>query len=232
MTGTPPVTPLHRAAPPDRAIRSPLAAVLFLVVALGGLAADLASKHCVFRSMLDDPQLPQKIKPWLQANSIQQASPQDRTRMLLRSSNMADFFQRPFLPGIKFTLSTNPGIVFGSTAMPRWAVNVATVLTVLLVGFFFTTSHRRAWPMHIALGCIVGGALGNLYDRLFSVVSLPGQGLEAIKGEVRDFIDCSGLHYPWVFNVADMLLVLGVAIIVLYWLIAGAKARKAEPAAE
>jgi signal peptidase II len=70
--------------------------------------------------------------------------------------------------------------------------------------------------MHVSLALILGGAAGNLYDRLFSAVRLPG--LEPIRGHVRDFIDCRDLAYPYIFNVADALLVAGAAMILLHWL--------------
>ena len=41
--------------------------------------------------------------------------------------------------------------------------------------------------------------------------------MDPILRNVRDFIDCSDLGYPWVFNVADVLLVIGVAILGLHW---------------
>ena len=73
------------------------------------------------------------------------------------------------------------------------------------------------------MALILAGALGNLYDRLLSRVALPG--FPPIEREVRDFIDCSriplpfGFRYKWIFNVADVWLVLGVIVLMLYWLI-------------
>lgn len=49
---------------------------------------------------------------------------------------------------------------------------------------------------------IIGGALGNLYDRI-------------AYGYVVDFLDFSGLYFPWVFNVADMSINVGVACLLL-----------------
>ena len=70
--------------------------------------------------------------------------------------------------------------------------------------------------MHVALALILGGAIGNLYDRLFSSVALPG--LAPIRRHVRDFIDCSDLHYDYIFNLADAWLVIGVVMVFLQWL--------------
>jgi signal peptidase II len=54
----------------------------------------------------------------------------------------------------------------------------------------------------IGFGFVIGGALGNAIDR-------------ALFGAVVDFLNFSGLHFPWVFNIADVSINLGVAAIVL-----------------
>ncbi|MDY6911123.1 MAG: signal peptidase II [Chloroflexota bacterium] len=105
-------------------------------------------------------------------------------------------------------------MVFG-LPMPRRIVGITTLLAVVLVFYFFATSDRSARTVHVALALILAGAVGNLYDRLFGSVTLPG--VAPIRYQVRDFIDCSGLYYPWVFNVADALLVVGVAMLAVYW---------------
>ena len=88
--------------------------------------------------------------------------------------------------------------------------------TILILLALFISSPAAAKVLHAAIALIVAGALGNLYDRLFAVVQL--KDLEPVRGQVRDFIDCSDLYYPWVFNLADMLLVLGVAVLAIVWM--------------
>ena len=63
----------------------------------------------------------------------------------------------------------------------------------------------------VALGLIIGGALGNLIDRVR-------------LGAVVDFLDFSGLHFPWVFNVADCGVSVGVALVLLESVIGQKKA--------
>ncbi len=119
---------------------------------------------------------------------------------------------RVIIPGVvRFTLRTNPGGAFGFSLLPPYLVVAATALATAFVLYFFITSHGRAYLIHVALGMILAGAVGNLYDRLFSAELVPGVG-EQVR-QVRDFIDF-GKIYPWVFNVADILLVVGVAMLI------------------
>ena len=58
-------------------------------------------------------------------------------------------------------------------------------------------------------------AKGNAYDRLFSQVTFPGD-MSTRVGQVRDFIDVRINWFRWpTFNVADILLVVGVGLILL-----------------
>ncbi len=192
------------------AIRSPLAIAAFVLIVAAGLAADLLSKHLVFKTMLSDPAVAEQIRHLRRLPGGGRLP----TREILKRLD-----ERKVCPGVKFTLSTNPGIVFG-LPMPRWAVAAATVVTIGLVFFFFATSDAGAWAIRAAMGLILAGALGNLYDRLFSNVSLPSSSMEPIRYQVRDFIDCSDLYYPYIFNVADVLLVLGAGVLIVHWLCA------------
>ncbi len=134
--------------------------------------------------------------------------------------------QRQIIPHIlRFKLSTNPGIVFGLHLLP-WLVVLASLAAIVVVLYFFITSPRRSSMLHVALGMILAGALGNLYDRLFTDVRVPGSPFTA-RHEVRDFIDLSQVHYKWIFNVADMLLVIGVLLLLLASLVQWRKEQKA-----
>jgi len=188
------VTPSKRATPdktptsrPAKAGRSPSAWILFATISIVGAAADLLSKSAVFSWVL-------RVAPTTGSKQV--------------------------IPGmLRFTLSTNPGVVFGMDWIPDMVVVGATVAAAGLVVWFFIASDRRARVAHVALGLILAGAAGNLYDRLFSSVHLPGRAGATVQ-EVRDFIDFSQLHvgplnYPWVFNIADVFLVIGVGILLI-----------------
>jgi signal peptidase II len=206
------------------ACRSLPAVTLFLLIAGLTLAADLVSKHVVFETLLDDPNARALSLGYLAQR------PTTPPRLLL------GIYHRDVLSGVRWTLSTNPGVVFGLETIPRWAVNLATLFAIILVTVMFACSPRRAWATHLALALILAGALGNLYDRLFSAVPLPGTPM-VIHQEVRDFIDLSQLrlgplHYPWVFNVADALLVIGVGILMVHLVLHSRPRPQAEAPAE
>jgi len=197
------------------AFRHPSAVALFVLLTAAALAADLWTKHAVFSSLMSDPALPGKVRDLVAEHGS--APPAEHVLHLLR-------LQRPVFPGFRLTLSTNPGVVFG-LPMPPAAVAVATVLTIALVGYFFASSHAAARWTHVALALILAGAVGNFYDRMLAAVVVPGIE-EPITGQVRDFLDFSevrvfGVNYPYIFNVADVLLVIGVAMLILGWFLAG-----------
>ena len=208
-----------------QAFRSGRAIALFLAATISGLAADLLSKDYVFQSLLANPNLPAFVQKLIDNRGAPSGD------QILHSPEIRPYIQRQVAPGIKFTLQTNPGVVFGFR-LPRPVVAAVTICAIGLVAFLMATSDRRAWSIHLALAFIMAGALGNLHDRLFSVVKLPGvypddiaDAYPVIQYQVRDFIDCSQLYYPWVFNIADVFLVAGVAILLLHWALAkGSKA--------
>ena len=203
----------HSSAPAGQlwAYRRPRAIAIFILIIVVSLAADLITKHLAFTTLLDGrDNLAGEVQSIQEA--FQRADIAPHNRAILHELHLSE----PLMPGVKVTLSTNPGVVFG-LPMPRAAVLAASIIVTIVVVWFFATSGAGQYWMHASLGMILAGALGNQYDRLFSVVALPG--VEPIRREVRDFIDCSDLYYPYVFNVADALLVVGVAIIMLHALV-------------
>jgi signal peptidase II len=95
---------------------------------------------------------------------------------------------------------TNTGAAFG---MFQQGGMLFTVLAFIVSGaiiWYYRDSDTATWPVRIALGLQLGGALGNLTDRL-------------IHGTVTDFILFG--FFPAVFNVADGAISLGVALLLL-----------------
>lgn len=109
-------------------------------------------------------------------------------------------------PGLDFTLILNKGVAFGWFS--SWAnikinlLSIITFISVLGLLYWLAISANARNAKKIGLSLIIGGSLGNLLDR-------------CLYGFVIDFIDVSikSLHW-YVFNVADIAICIGVALIV------------------
>lgn len=123
---------------------------------------------------------------------------------------------RPVIDGVlHWTLYRNPGSAFGFLAQ---APALFTILAAAIaIGIIVVSRRPQLAPMAVAMGFLLGGAVGNLIDRL---VRPPGFG----TGHVVDFID---LRVWPVFNVADMAITSGAALVVLASWIAERRARAA-----
>ncbi|MCY2925117.1 MAG: signal peptidase II, partial [Planctomycetota bacterium] len=204
-----------------KAFRSPRAFTLCLLALVIGLGGDLASKHYVFQRLLADPDATRTAVGTYLAYKAQ-----GRT---LETRDLLGCFTTGRVLGVGFKLQTNKGVVFGTELHPSQTVHrlIVACVSVVLVGMvvlFFASSEALAWMAHLALGAVLAGALGNLYDRLWGSVEIPP--MAPAQCQVRDFIDCSALGYPWVFNVADVLLVVGVGVLAIHWYVGSRKANR------
>ncbi|MEQ1618222.1 MAG: signal peptidase II [Terricaulis sp.] len=97
----------------------------------------------------------------------------------------------------------NRGVSFGllraDSEIMRWGLVVLSIAIAGVFGSWLRTAERRLTGA--ALGLVVGGALGNVVDRIRF-------------GAVADFLDFNGLWFPWVFNVADAAISLGAVFLV------------------
>lgn len=110
----------------------------------------------------------------------------------------------PFLGDfVRFTLVHNTGAAFGLFPGSRVPFIIVSVLAIGVVLYLFLRETYRSVMNRVLLGCILGGAIGNLIDRVR-------------LGWVVDFIDMGFGTARWpVFNVADSAVTLGV--ILLAW---------------
>ena len=134
-------------------------------------------------------------------------------------------------------LSRNLGALFGIGQGKVWLFASLSVLAAMAipVWLFRYGAARDAW-LTLALGCVMGGVLGNLYDRLgFSQETWFGPARQAPHAvyAVRDWILWQvNDQWRWPnFNIADSLLVCGAAALFLYAMRQPGAARQ-EPAAE
>lgn len=120
----------------------------------------------------------------------------------------------PVIPGLlNWTLTLNPGAAFSFLAQgsgwQRWFfVVLALVISVALVIWLARTA-RREWRTALPLSLVIGGAIGNLIDRLHA-----SQVTDFIQVYYRDW------YYP-TFNVADCGITVGAVCLVLFGLRAG-----------
>ena len=109
---------------------------------------------------------------------------------------------------IYLSLLRNSGAAFSFGSAYTWVFPVITLAVIGWIGWM--AARLRSVPWATALGLVLGGALGNLGDRLFRA---PGP----FRGHVVDMISVFGPYGEWfaIFNVADSCLTVGVAIAVL-----------------
>lgn len=180
---------------PKDNFKSPAALCRFFLVCLIGLALDLWSKAYAFSHL---------------------ALPEDPTSTLARTYQ--------FIPNwIHFTLTKNHGAVFGLGQGQKPLFLAVSVVAIVFLSYLFATSKRQRFYQFI-LGMLLAGVLGNMYDRIvFGYVrdmihALPGWKwpgtwqLGGYPGPGREV-------FPYIFNVADILLCVGVGLMIVYSLL-------------
>ncbi len=117
---------------------------------------------------------------------------------------------------LRLTYTTNSGGAFGLGQSAPWLFAGATIVVSAIIVASSTRLSRRS--VAVALGLVLGGALGNLTDR-----AVRGSGL---SGRVIDLIDVG--VWP-IFNVADMAIVVGAVILAISSLSRGPEGELREP---
>ena len=111
-----------------------------------------------------------------------------------------------FIEGFfQFVAVENTGAAFGIAAGKRIFLLIVSFLALIIIIAIFYSGKKIPKITQIALAMLTAGICGNFWDRFFNA------------GAVRDFIDIvywPGKHWP-AFNVADSLLCVGVALILL-----------------
>ncbi|MHB0955817.1 MAG: signal peptidase II [Pirellulaceae bacterium] len=169
--------------------------LVFLAIALGGCALDLWTKHWIFERL---------SVPWVEGG---------------RASPPIWLWQSIF----GFETSLNEGALFGvGQGKVLLFATLSIVAAIGILGWLFWARAARDLHLTIALGFVMAGILGNLYDRLGLHGLTWGPGMADRKvGEpvyaVRDWlhfkIPAIGFDWP-IFNVADSCLVCGAILLV------------------
>lgn len=219
--------PSRAHVPPDRR-----AWIVLLVVAACALAIDLVSKDLAFKHVagvpvdvryaevlaITHPDAPVLGEPTPPARSLADLIPWHKPVTVVPSV-------------LELKLVLNPGAVFGLGAGKRvfFITFTAAAMAVALLIFWRGTGPRDHLA-HVCLGLLIAGGLGNLYDRL-------------VHGCVRDFLHplpgvrfpgglrlwgSSGDVWPWVSNVADAFLIVGIVGLVIHLWRDGRRQARAE----
>lgn len=188
------------------ACRSPRSWVILFIVTIVGFSADLATKNWAFQEIADSPVLLERE---------QLLSNPNWTPIPMHDGVVA-------IPGriLNFRLVLNDGAVFGIGSQQRVFFIIFTFIALAIAGWIFGRHTTRKDTMaHIAIGLILGGGLGNLYDRI------------AI-GRVRDFMHLfpdrhlpfdfswpgsNSELFPWIFNTGDALLLTGMGLLMIFF---------------
>jgi signal peptidase II len=165
---------------------SPIALSCFLLTAVLGYCLDQWSKVVAFEKLSGGVQLVDGIPSLLDRRSV------------------------VFIPGwLQFDVTANIGAVFGIGQGQRTLFVLVSIAAVLFIFYLFATSDRQRF-YQVVLGMLLAGVLGNLYDRVQ-------------YGYVRDMIHAlpdksifGRPAFPWIFNVADSLLCVGVGLMIIY----------------
>ncbi|MBL9149415.1 MAG: signal peptidase II [Phycisphaerae bacterium] len=185
--------------------RSPAAWATLLIVFVLGLGLDLWSKDWAFRTVAGAP-------------------------VTLDYERIAGNpeYRLPYHEGMRvipydlldFRLVLNHGAVFGIGQSKRPTFVLITIVAILVaLSVFARWTRADSRLAHVALGLIVAGGLGNLWDRM-------------TYGAVRDFLHMlprwelpfgwrwprngTAEVFPWVFNIADVMLLSGMALLLIY----------------
>lgn len=103
---------------------------------------------------------------------------------------------------LNFTYVRNSGAAFSILEGQTWFfILTASIAAIIMVAFLFKNKFNSK-VLQIGVGLMLAGTLGNLYDRI-------------AFGEVRDMIELAFIDFA-IFNVADMALCIGVALVIIF----------------
>lgn len=129
----------------------------------------------------------------------------DHITKVLAQKYLSLYEPLPVIPSFNLTLTYNRGSAFAfldsASGWQVWMFGmIAIFVSIAILIWLYRLSAKQKW-VSIALTLIVGGALGNLWDR-FSY------------GHVIDFIQVYISHYSWpVFNIADSAICIGAVML-------------------
>lgn len=178
---------------------------LLISLAVFGLTSDLVSKYVVFRWLYKDGQFSDSTRTGNESVVVPgwfKLIAQFDTEAPLCDCGFSGLqtVSAPVMPRVNHGALWGIGGAHKGTANGIFAaVSAGAAIAILVWGMRRSTARERG--LMAALGLILGGTVGNLYDRL-------------VFGGVRDFLYFYRVEFP-VFNVADSCLVVGAALLLI-----------------
>jgi signal peptidase II len=205
-------------SPPDlsaKACTRVLPWILFLLPALLGIAGDLYLKNWAFPDGVPSEPGAMRLAGFHPGYDVKNGVPHAPLTVI---------------PGVLgLTTTVNQGAVFGiGQGNVAWFLGFSIVALGVIL-WVFATSGARQRVVHLALGLILAGALGNMYDRAvyhgvrdmlkflcfnFQPVNIFGRTFPYAPATPGGAVD----WYPYIFNVADVCLCVGVPLLIARWL--------------
>ena len=145
------------------------------------------------------------MRKWLTLSAV--VAVLDQASKLAASEALTMHLPVAVIPHVNLTLVHNPGAAFSlfsdAGGWQRWVLLGITIAVCLFLYRWMNRLDRRELGSFVAISLIIGGAVGNAFDRL-------------VYGYVVDFIDVYYGEYHWpVFNLADTAITVGVLSLML-----------------
>ena len=122
---------------------------------------------------------------------------------------------------LAFHYTKNPGMALGISWADTWVISlVAIFATIVILWYVYKTLTQAGFGYVTCMALIVGGAIGNIIDRLIQA-PLGGYG-NVLEGHVVDFIhfklEIAGTPvFPYIFNVADSAITVAIITLLLFF---------------
>ncbi len=127
----------------------------------------------------------------------------DQVTKMIVVNSMELYQSIPVIENVfSFTYIHNYGAAWGMFSDHRWVFIVATAIAIIIMPIFLYKYRNLHFMFGFSLSLIIGGAIGNMIDRVF-------------LGYVVDFLEATFIDFP-VFNVADICVVCGAILMFIY----------------
>lgn len=127
----------------------------------------------------------------------------DQITKLIAAGNMVLYESIPVIKGFfSFTYIHNYGAAWGIFSEHRWVFIIITGIAIIVLPIILYKFRKLHFLFGFSMSLIIGGAVGNMIDRVF-------------RGYVIDFLEFTFIDFP-VFNVADICVTVGTVILFVY----------------